>query len=1173
MFSLSLLYFIPAGVLLVVSLLWLLRGRLPKTLAVLPVWTPYAMCGLMLVLGGLLHRVAHVQLHGMEIDLANGDAPGESIVVIGGSSGGQRPERGLTVNGLPPEALGIKAEKNRLKIVPGPGYERGILVRSGGRIIPLELGGVPRLTGLRSGDRVIIPPTEGGEMIADWRLGKGLFDLKLTATQRWLGSEGSGSGKLAGLPPKVAALRAEGNVLTITPGDGLQHGLGLCLNGRRLDFSSGQEVKAYFIEGVTRLALVKADPLTGSAVLGEQSPLRRAAWVDWTSADATAAEPKRTALAAVLTAGQNYTAGGGIRDAIFLKGLPPAALAVTISQEGRLRLEMTKAGLDAVRDATMPAQSLQECGPGGEITIGAAFSPSGGMLRVTGPGAAPAVIEPASPAESPAETAASTEGDIDAEPAAPTVSDSHWQILFLPNDATRMPLANRVITLPLMERPLEIYSRRPWEQRLFPLCRLSPRESTLRSAFVYGVPHPDYSINAVSLLQLEPGLIIERNSKPLTPPDSEIGIIENGAPLEILRVLTTESGREPGNVTAQPIQPGAIQEGRRVTVLQQYASVRLDTGSADDRKPRAVLHVLLKEPQTRGVPMSDVKRNLEERDMKGLDGVKFGINDRYGLSDLPHQLTFPGLTKWFDEANADVEMNFSTFSVQDDYARRTLDYGEPFTIGGTRRLKLSLTKETVPLSQVVWVGLAGLIALVTAWRRADRYWWVALLSGTGFLTCSRVLFGQAALVNAPYNHEVIRTAMVAVVAVPLVIGIGGWLMRGLLPGRIEGWLRRSERISYRGVALLSAILLIVRVLLLLAGAKESITIGFRFALSLVFVPAWLILMAQTAFIMWRQKEAAGGFTTPVALRFLLATLWLFGCQAISALVTSDLGMFLYFIPAALLLAAVGGCTAVCAVLAALRLSPAERKSWRSWVGLPAGLAMLAPLASMALIFLAPQWTLGHWPGLMKEMASEEQIVTDSTLLRVLQFADEDYLINIGTDTAERIAQDHAIMDSYAHRGLTGEGYLQVDVLPAKAVTALNDNVSAIYIFAQFGVLGAVAVVLAYMGVLAAGLGARGAANTSTTWLALLAGLSFASVSVYMMLANRGHLPFTGRNMYLLGLNSWSDIVEGLLLAGFIMLGLCRAEFHRDPVFAQSPAAPPALPTEPECDLTLPAPLP
>jgi hypothetical protein len=201
---------------------------------------------------------------------------------------------------------------------------------------------------------------------------------------------------------------------------------------------------------------------------------------------------------------------------------------------------------------------------------------------------------------------------------------------------------------------------------------------------------------------------------------------------------------------------------------------------------------------------------------------------------------------------------------------------------------------------------------------------------------------------------------------------------------------------------------------------------------------------------------------------------------------------------------------------------------------------------MTLVFIAPKALISTWPGLLDEMASDEELVTDSTLLRVLNFADEDYLINLGTDTAERIAQDHAIMASYAHRGLFGEGYLQVDVLAAKAVTALNDNVSAVFIFAQFGVVGALAVIVAYIAIMLAALGARERINSLTSWLALMAGMSFALVSLYMMAANYGLLPFTGRNMYLLGLNSWSDVAESFALIFLIMLGIARSNFRAAP---------------------------
>ena len=196
---------------------------------------------------------------------------------------------------------------------------------------------------------------------------------------------------------------------------------------------------------------------------------------------------------------------------------------------------------------------------------------------------------------------------------------------------------------------------------------------------------------------------------------------------------------------------------------------------------------------------------------------------------------------------------------------------------------------------------------------------------------------------------------------------------------------------------------------------------------------------------------------------------------------------------------------------------------------------------MMLVFLTPGMFLSVVPGLAHRMSDSEDLITDSTLLRVLQFADKDYLMGLGTDTAERIAQDHAIMENYAHRGLFGEGYLGVHIVSAKYVTALNDNVSAVFVLAQFGVVGALALLLAYLAVPAAA-ASDGPRSTFTSWLALTAGLSFSLVSIYMIGANYGFLPFTGRNMYLLGLNSWSDVVESLILLGCIVLHRIRMDF-------------------------------
>ena len=128
------------------------------------------------------------------------------------------------------------------------------------------------------------------------------------------------------------------------------------------------------------------------------------------------------------------------------------------------------------------------------------------------------------------------------------------------------------------------------------------------------------------------------------------------------------------------------------------------------------------------------------------------------------------------------------------------------------------------------------------------------------------------------------------------------------------------------------------------------------------------------------------------------------------------------------------------------------------------------------------------------------------------------------------------MRNYAHRGLAGEGYLGVEVGTAKRETALNDNVFAVYGLAQFGVIGALALVAAYGSVMLSGC-VFGGGCAFGRHLALMAALALGLTSLYMMGANTGLLPFTGRNMYLLGLNSLGDVAETAVLTLLIVLGL------------------------------------
>ncbi|WP_395744783.1 hypothetical protein [Prosthecobacter sp.] len=1132
----TIFYLVPAGVFLAMAFLWYVSGRLPRLFAVLPVVSCYAVTAVLLFCGGMCHRVAHVKLSGLEMDLVDRSGKEQSIP-LGGTVSGGRAEDGIEVPGLPPEALVVRLEGDKLKILPGPGYQRGILVRSGGRLVPLEDGGVPRLVPLANGDQINVPADEGGEVIAQWRLGTQRMELDVSGAVRWIGGDSKGMARLPGLAPQVMGLKVMGDTLGVVKGGGWTNELGVLINGRRVNFGDQMELRAPYREGLTTVALVKPEPLAGTITFAESSaPLRITAEMTWKSVlEQPAAFPFE------VETGRAYRVGGSLEDHVFIKGLPAGAMTLHVSADGKLTLELTKDGLDAQKDGRISGVYPQTVETGKALAVGDASVPYAGTFHLLGT-AVPETPPPAdgtTPPETPDDDA---DGAVAGAPAAEPVN--RWRCAWQPMIQTRWQLPNRTISLPLIDVPVNLFTRRLWTQRVFPLNEMSAREGALRSVIAYTPDHAAW-VNGASLLQLDPALTLARGGRPVATAFAETGLLQKDAMLEILQISAEKQGDRIASSLGSVLHPATAYDAQRVALSRRFASLSV-VMEERGKKEVPVLRVEFERPMIRSVSMSEVKEELAAREDAGLQGVRFGLNDRSGFSDLPHQITFPLLTRAFDEANADVEMQWSSFNVQDDFKRQTLDYGDPFKIGGGHRLLLSITKETIPPWRIFWVLVAGFIAMVVAWKNGTSFWWMALQFGVAFLTCNRVIFGQAVLVNPPFNPDIISVAMKTLVAAPVLLGLGMFMARELLPGRIEQRLRGVEsRLTYPWLCALAALLVVVRLLLLAGlGAKEALSFGgLRVALSVFFVPAYLLLFAQACLLLWREKEGTGGLAARVVGRFALVTLWLFGCQAFTAGVVSDLGMFLYFVPMALVLATVGVCALWEGVVRSLRVSKEELKAQKPWLASVAGLGLVLPLLMMTLVFTAPKALLNLWPHVAQELTSDEELVTDSTMLRVLQFAHEDYLINLGTDTAERIAQDHAIMANYAHRGLFGEGYLQVDVLAAKAVTALNDNVSAVFIFAQFGVVGALAVMLAYLAVMVSSLGARESINSLTSWLSLMAGMSFALVSLYMMAANYGLLPFTGRNMYLLGLNSWSDVAESFALIFLIILGMARADFR------------------------------
>ncbi|MES2044576.1 MAG: hypothetical protein V4475_11900 [Pseudomonadota bacterium] len=92
----------------------------------------------------------------------------------------------------------------------------------------------------------------------------------------------------------------------------------------------------------------------------------------------------------------------------------------------------------------------------------------------------------------------------------------------------------------------------------------------------------------------------------------------------------------------------------------------------------------------------------------------------------------------------------------------------------------------------------------------------------------------------------------------------------------------------------------------------------------------------------------------------------------------------------------------------------------------------------------------------------------------------------------------------------------------------SDYVVAIHVISPFGRLAAAGLLLMLAGLATLSF-VRVAERRGVAWFGVLSIMIFTTTSIYITLANALLAPFTGRNFYLLAVQSTSDLVEGLLL--------------------------------------------
>ena len=418
-----------------------------------------------------------------------------------------------------------------------------------------------------------------------------------------------------------------------------------------------------------------------------------------------------------------------------------------------------------------------------------------------------------------------------------------------------------------------------------------------------------------------------------------------------------------------------------------------------------------------------------------------------------------------------------------------------------------------------WAFLTVSLPPLRKLEREDAEAWLPTVAGSLFAVawCAQVSGGGL-------KTLVWISAMALAFTVPILRSEAFWRLGPLMASstRTASLSDRQWLGLWCGGALL---LCALRVVLLLVGFRESLMVGgSRFSLSLVHVPLALALEAGYLVWLWHTMIDHG---QPRVWDFLPAAViptvgWL-----VPSLVVSDLGLVLLHLPVFLL-----ALTSVS--LAARRVTGFESWGWWAPLAVLTACVLLIGFSGFARILLSPLPE-----GVHLRLSSERNY------LRFLAFAYPSQLSEIGRRTSEELNVMSTVMRTYTagEHAFLGRGYFGSEISPHIRATALREHVPSVFIAAEWGLAGILGLILVYL--LAAVAGSdlppwrkwyreelSRVSGTQEFWAALgcLAALTLALPSIYMILANYGVLLFTGRNTYLMGLDSTADLLETLTLS-------------------------------------------
>jgi|GEM_PF-1549981 len=364
---------------------------------------------------------------------------------------------------------------------------------------------------------------------------------------------------------------------------------------------------------------------------------------------------------------------------------------------------------------------------------------------------------------------------------------------------------------------------------------------------------------------------------------------------------------------------------------------------------------------------------------------------------------------------------------------------------------------------------------------------------------------------------------------------------GATAGRLLAPLHDPELTPF---VVISGLFLVIRFILLLFGWKESLPFGSaRLSLSAAYVPAAAILQGMFLWTVYRRTLAARRLQGKdlIAVAMMILLVWM-----LPAVITSDVGLALLNVPVFAFLLV--GCVAA-----------AEDRSRQPWRSRKLGLLPAAlVIAILSFVAAAPAWRL-----VIPLLGNEEKMLeraSDANFARFIHFAEPERLRELATMRGESLAITSAILQRYVSTGMTGRGYGRTMISPQLGDTAFRDFAPAVFIAAEWGLAGTLALILLYLAIFLIGRSAapwlappqRQQARSPAGAVAYVAAATIAVASIYMILANHELLLLTGKNVYLLGLDSAGDVIETMALVLVIAFGL--AAIRPDDPTVRAPAA-------------------